>query len=286
MKKFLKIVLFFLSSNNLFGTAQIPDLIIYNGDTLSLYSCPLNSFSNQDLITPQILFGSSGCFYTACWRNYVATWEIIDKELYLVEIRNACYPTTMTGVNVSFKAGNDNDSIGNEYADLKVLFPQRFKNGKVKADWVEGKLISPQGKLLYYFHDGFESIYETELEFTLEKGSLLERKILDNSKTKQSKYSTDQKLLKEFIANNIERKNLPKSDTIIRRVYVQIISSDENGKIDSVNIARGVNGLYDNEAIRVVKSIPEWDVIYRHGEKINQEWTLPIIFDLTDDEIN
>jgi len=28
---------------------------------------------------------------------------------------------------------------------------ERFKNGKVKADWVEGKIISPQGKLLYYF---------------------------------------------------------------------------------------------------------------------------------------
>lgn len=284
MKKILKILLFSLISMKVFGTAQIPDLIIYNGDTLSLYSCPLNSFPNQDLITPQRLFGSSGCFFSACWRNYVATWEIVDFELFLREIRNACYPTSMRGVEASAKSVEDNDSVGNEYADLKVLFPQRYKDGKVRADWMDGELTIPQGKLLYYVHDGFESIYETEIELTIVKGKLIENKILDNSKTKKSKFTEDHKLLMEFIHNNIKPENLPDSDTIKRRVYVEIISSDENGKIDSVKVVRGVNELYDNEAIRVVKSIPEWDVIYRHGKIFHQVWTLPINFDLTGNE--
>lgn len=281
MKRIFNTLLITLISTNVFGTAQIPDLIIYNGDTLSLYSCPLNSYPDQELITPKGLFGSRGCFFTACWRNYVATWEIVDNELFLCEIRNACYPTSLRGVSASFKSAIDKDNVGNEYADLKALFPQRFKNGKVKADWVEGKMTSPQGKLLYYFHDGFQSIYETEMEFTLKKGELIETKILDNSKTKKSKYTENQKLLMEFINKNIKRQNLPETDTIKRRVIVQIISTDENGKIDSVKVVRGVNELYDNEAIRVVKSIPKWEVIYKHGEVFNQVWTLPINFDLT-----
>lgn len=268
---------------NVLGTAQIPDIIIYNGDTLSLYSCPLNSYPNQDLITPQRLFGSSGCFFTACWRNYVATWEIINGELYLCEIKNACYPTSIQNISTSYKSGVDKDSVGNEYADLKILFPKKFKDGKVKADWVDGKMFSPQGKLLYYFHDGFESIYETEIELNIKNGNLIGSKILDNSKTKKSKFTETQNLLSEFIYKNIKRENLPESDSIKRRVYVQIISTDENGQIDSVKVVRGVNEQYDNEAIRVVKSIPEWDVIYRHGENINQVWTLPINFDLTRD---
>jgi hypothetical protein len=281
MKLIIKIFLFSLISMNLFGTAQIPDLIIYKGDTLSLYSCPLGSFPNQDFINPKGLFGSSGCFFTACYRNYIATWEIVDKELYLIEIRNACYPTSMRGVSASFKSGIDKDSLGNEFADLKGLFPQRYEDGKVKADWVDGKLFSPQGKLLYYFHDGFQSIYETELEFVIENGDLIEINTLDNSKTKKSKYTEKPKRLKKYIEKNIERDNLPDSDTIKRRVFVHIISSDENGKIDSVMVIRGVNELYDNEAIRVVKSIPEWDVLFRHGEKFEQSRTLPILFDLT-----
>jgi hypothetical protein len=269
---------------NVFGTAQMPDLIIYNGDTLSLYSCPLSSFPSQDLITPQGLFGSSGCFFTACWRNYVATWEIVDNELFLCEIRNACYPTSMRGVSASFKSGIDKDSVGNEYADLKVLFPKRFKDGKVKADWVDGKLISPQGKLLYYFHDGFYSIYESELEFTIEYGELVEVRNLDNSRTKKSIYSEDHNLLKEYIETNIELENLPEYDTLKRRVFVSILSTDEYGKIDSVNVIRGVNELYDNEAIRVVKSIPKWEVIYRRGKKVERVWMIPINFDLTGNE--
>lgn len=284
MKRSIKILLISLVSMNLFGTAQIPDLILYKGDTLSLHSCPLNSFPNQNLITPEALFGSSGCFFSACWRNYVATWEIIDDKLYLLEVRNACYPTSTRGVLASFKSGVDKDSVGKEYANLKAIFPQRFKDGKVRADWVDGQLLAPQGDLLYYIHDGFESIYEAELEFTIENGTLVETKTHDNSKTKKSKYIEDQKLLMEFIHKSIKRENLPDSDTLKRRVFVQIISSDENGKIDSVKVVRGVNELYDNEAIRIVKSIPEWEVIYRRGKKINQVWTLPINFDLTGNE--
>ncbi|MBS2213846.1 hypothetical protein KEM09_20730 [Carboxylicivirga mesophila] len=281
MKRLIKLLIFVLISANSFGTAQIPDLIIYNGDTLSLYSCPLDSFPNQDLINPQGLFGSKGCFYTACWRNYVATWEIINNELYLTEIKNACYPTNLRDVSASYKGKIEKDSIGSKYADLKKLFPQRFKNGKVKADWVNGKLYAPHGNLLYYVHDGFQSIYESELEVTIVEGAIIGSRILDNSKTKKSKYTEEPKLLKEYIYNNIRSENLPESDTIKRRVIIKIVSSDDNGKIDSVNILRGVNEIYDKEAVRVIKSIPEWEVIYRHGEKVNRGWMIPVNFDLT-----
>ena len=282
MRKFYMIILFSFLTFNAFGTAQIPDILIYNGDTLSLFSCPLNSYPNQDLINPKVLFGGYGCFFTACWRNYIATWEIIDDELYLIKIRNACFPTDLKNVSISYKSEIKIDSIGSEYADLKVLFPQRFKNGKVKANWVNEKLYSPQGKLLFYLHDGFQSIYEAELEFTLKEGKVIEINKLDNSKTKKSKYTEDTQLLKEYIYDNIKTENLPLSDTIKRKVYICVISADETGKIDSVRVIHGVNGIYDKEAIRIVKSIPEWEVLFRHGEKINREWTIPIVFDLTD----
>lgn len=282
MKNTFKILLLLCLPIKMFGTAQIPDLIIYKGDTLSLYACPLDSYPNEKLINPKNLFRSKGCFFTACWRNYVATWEIIDNKLYLTEVRNACYPTALRNVGASYKAGVEKDSIGLEFADLKSLFPDRYENGKVRADWVSGKLISPQGELLYYFHDGFMSIYERELEFTFENGLLIGTEQFDNSKTKKSKYTKDTKLLEEFIYSNINYDNLPKSDTIKGRVIVEVISSDDNGKIDSVEVIRGINTIYDNEAVRVIKSIPEWDVIYRHGRRINQIWTIPIKFDMTE----
>lgn len=282
MKGTIPILLFILISIKSFGTAQIPDIIIYKGDTLLLHNLPLNSFPNEKIIVPKVLFGGSGCFYTACLRNYVATWEIIGDELFLISIKNACYPTSMKGVSASFKGGVSRDSTGTEYADLSTLFPKKYKDGKVRADWVNGKLFAPQGKLLYYFHDGFQSIYEKELQFTLENGIIIKSKELDNTKTRKSKYTEDPKLLMEFISNNIKLENLPKSDSIKRRVIVAVISSDKNGKIDSVKVVRGVNEIYDKEALRIIKMIPDWDILYKHGQKIEIGWTIPIFFDLTD----
>ena len=82
-------------SLNAYGTAQIPDRLILDGDTVSLFDCPLEYYPERDLINPRSLFGGSGCFYTACWRNYIATWKVENDTLFLMEIRNACYPADM-----------------------------------------------------------------------------------------------------------------------------------------------------------------------------------------------
>lgn len=260
-----------------FGTAQIPDILIYKGDTLSLFDCPLDYFHDKELIHPKILFGGSGCFYTACYRNYVATWTIEDNKLYLLSIRNACYPTDMKYVMASYNHGAD--TLGTEYADLEKLFPDRFKKGRVAADWVNAKITSPKGKLLYYFNDGFMSIFEKELEFTFENGNLIQTQEFDNSKTRISKYTQNPKLLKEYIRNNIDYSNVPRHDKPVR-VMVHISGLSTDGKIDKVSIIGKSNGVFDKEAERVVKSIPQWDVFYRHGEVTRgPEWMIPVTFE-------
>lgn len=277
MRKLISKFLFLLLSFQAFGTAQIPDILIYKRDTLYLFDCPLDYFPDQGLINPKRLFGSSGCFYTACYRNYVATWTIEGNKLYLLSIKNACYPTDMKYVNASFNAGAD--TTGKEYADLETLFPDKFANGKVSADWVNTKIISPKGKMLYYINDGFMSIFEKEVEFTFEKGTLIQMQEFDNSKTRTSKYTQDLELLKEFIKNNIDYSNLPRLDKTIK-VIVAVHNSNEDGKIDNVTILRGFNDPFDKEAERVVKSIPQWDVLYRHGKKIRgASWMIPVIFE-------
>jgi hypothetical protein len=276
LRFFLWLIGLLILSNKTFGTAQIPDILIYKGDTLSLFNCPLYSYPDQDKVSLKNMFGSNGCFYTSCYRNYIATWEIIDNKLYLTRIKNACYPTDGKYVAVAYKEVTD--SIGFEFADLKSLFPDRFQDGKVFADWVNEKLLSPKGNLLYYFHDGFESIFEKELEFDFKNGAISSIIEYDNSKTRRSEYTTNEKLLMDFVRNSIDYKNVPEPSERIR-IIVRIVSSNELGKIDSVTVLRGFNEFYDREAVRVIKSIPDWDVTYRHGQKFNQAWVIPVIFE-------
>ena len=90
MKKNLLIIFGIFLSVNLFGTAQISDILIYNNDTVRLYSNPLESYYNKENPRPED-FGIGGCWSTACWRGYQATWEIKDNKLYLVEIADCCF---------------------------------------------------------------------------------------------------------------------------------------------------------------------------------------------------
>ena len=62
-----------------------------------------------------------------------------------------------------------------------------------------------------------------------------------------------------------------------KTVFVQF-SANEQGNIDRVSIIKGSRNVFNQEAARVVKAIPEWDVYYRRGEFEKRIWTIPVIF--------
>lgn len=86
MIRFILIIAGLLITINSFGTAQVPDLIIYKGDTLILHANPLESYYNEDNPRPNHFYVSG--FSTACWRGYQAIWEIKDNQLYLNAIQD------------------------------------------------------------------------------------------------------------------------------------------------------------------------------------------------------
>ena len=262
MKHFRHILTYFiwtLSISKCLATAQTPDILIYKSDTLFIYANPLEQLYKDESQRPKFFGQREGCNSTACWRGYQAKWQIIDNQLYLTEIYSCCY---------------SDDKIK---ANLTELFGEKCINGIVKADWVIADILAPQGELLYYVHMGYGSLYEKELELNIKNGLLIGTKIYDNTKSKKSKYSQDNKLLFNYIYSKINWTELPKLDKKPIRIFIQF-SANEKGIIDSTRIMKGYNPVFDNEAIRVVKSIPEWDIFYRHEihERIN--WTLPIIF--------
>ena len=254
----------------LFSTPQVGDRLIYKGDTLYVYLLYLpNEFYKYDTVTIDNseyinrifsvnLFDEKNCWNTACGKGYRAEWAVIDDILYLTGIYSCCYYR---------------DSIK---ADLVTLFKEKVINGKVKADWITEKLFSPQGKRIYYEHWGYGGINEYELEFYFEKGKLTGTHLYDNTKSRQSIYSQDPEKLYEFIYSNINWKILPKQDTVVEVEF--IFSANENGLVDEVEILKGYNEIYDQEAVRVIKLIPEWDVYFSKGKHTRISLINDIIF--------
>lgn len=257
--KICLMLLLAISMHDAFATAQNPDRLIYKGDTLSIFANPLEALYRSDSLRPKFWGDQSGCITTSCWRGYVAEWKIENDQLYLTGIYSCCFRE---------------DSVR---ANLKSLFGDKVIDGVVKADWFSGSIIAPQGKLLHYVHLGYESIYERELELHFKDGRFTGVETYDNSRTRESSYSKSPGKLQQFIYSNIRWANLPDPQEKEIRVFVSV-SANEDGMVDSVKVLRGENPEYNLEAIRVVKTIPEWDVFFRHGRHYRTSWMIPVIF--------
>lgn len=254
---FLFLLISYLKS---FATGQAPDKLIYKGDTLLLFTNPLEELYINNSLRPKLFeYQGTICASTGCWRGYQAEWTILNKQLYLTGIFSCCF---------------HEDGIK---ADLKTLFGNKFINGKVKADWVNSNLIAPQGKLLYYVHQGYSSLYEKELELQFIKGKLIGSKTYDNSKSKQSIYSQNRAKLYEFIYPKVNWKDLPEIGDKVINISVQF-SANVNGVLDSIKVVKGYDHTFDQEAIRVISTLPKWDVVYRHGKHIRGNSVVNVIF--------
>jgi hypothetical protein len=141
-------------------TAQVPDIIVIAGEELPLFSNPPDSYFNEE--NPRPAFQSMS---TANWRGYVATWEISESALYLVDLKGTI--SGSGGVNIA------------------TIFPDDPE--RIKADWFSGTLRIPRGKCINYMHLGYGSIYEEDLIIEVENGVVKKREIVDNKKASKER---------------------------------------------------------------------------------------------------
>jgi protein TonB len=83
----------------------------------------------------------------------------------------------------------------------------------------------------------------------------------------------------QFIIKNVKYPQLAVDSNISGNVYVQFVV-DTVGKISDVKVARGVHYLLDAEAVRVVKSMPNWIPGKIRGKAVKVRYYLPINFKL------
>lgn len=154
----LTIILTLFSGLKVFATAQFPDKINYNGNEYNLNSNPLEVyFEKNPNKRPKSEVRSS-----ALWRGYVATFEIIDNQLFLKDIEIQYRDTTSKGSNNS----NWKSVLNEVFADQK----------NIQVDWYTGLLVLPQGKVVNYVHMGYGSTYQHYTILELNKGVLTQEK--------------------------------------------------------------------------------------------------------------
>ena len=85
--------------------------------------------------------------------------------------------------------------------------------------------------------------------------------------------------LLQFINDNMKYPTKAQTEGIQGRVAVQFIV-DENGYIIEPNIVRSVEPSLDNEALRLIKMLPQWKPGTLKGKAVKVKYTVPVAFKL------
>lgn len=85
--------------------------------------------------------------------------------------------------------------------------------------------------------------------------------------------------LLRYLAKATKYPEQAKEAGISGRVYVNFVI-DKKGKVTNVSLLRGVHPLLDNEAIRVVKSMPAWKPGKQRNKPVKVLFNVPISFRL------
>lgn len=84
----------------------------------------------------------------------------------------------------------------------------------------------------------------------------------------------------KFIKENFKYPTISKENDMDGMLYVSFVV-DENGKVVQVEIKRGIDQYIDKEAIRVIKSFPDWSPGRQNGQAVKVKQIIPINLTLT-----
>ena len=85
--------------------------------------------------------------------------------------------------------------------------------------------------------------------------------------------------LMKFLSENVKYPKDAQDAKKEGRVIAQFVVTTD-GSVADVKIVRGVYPSLDEEAIRVIKSMPKWKPGTQDGKPINVRYTLPVMFKL------
>ncbi len=96
-------------------------------------------------------------------------------------------------------------------------------------------------------------------------------------------YPGGEEAMYKFIGNNIKYPNIAREKEITGTVIVTFVV-EEDGAISGVQLLKGIGEGCDEEALRVVKSMPKWIPAKQNGVNVKCRFNLPIRF--TIDKVN
>ena len=85
--------------------------------------------------------------------------------------------------------------------------------------------------------------------------------------------------LMEYVGKNIKYPQIARETGIQGRVFTGFVV-EPDGSVSNVKLLRGIGGGCDEEAMRVVKSMPKWKPGKQRGKAVRVSYQIPVFFKL------
>ncbi len=120
---------------------------------------------------------------------------------------------------------------------------------------------------------------DTEIEIVeIEEEEVVEEEIFTIVEQMPGFPGGDEALFK-YLGKNIQYPQLAADAGITGMVYVTFVV-DKDGSVKDARILKGIGGGCDEEALRVVKSMPKWQPGKQRGKSVKVQYNLPVRFTL------
>jgi protein TonB len=83
----------------------------------------------------------------------------------------------------------------------------------------------------------------------------------------------------DYLRKNIKFPPVARENGIQGRVFVTFVV-DKDGKVKEAKILRGIGGGCDEEALRVIRNMPDWKAGKQNGRAVSVQYNLPVNFTL------
>ena len=242
-----------------FATGQDGDIIFVDNERWELLGEPVYADS---VLTERLktVLPKDRSWSTANWKGYTGYWSIKKDILYLDSIQIGIYDKETRKTHY--------ESIPD--GDMRRVFKEHYKRGRIKAGWYTGKIRIAHGGLLHYEHMGFARNYEHELVLNLSRGKVFDRKVSSNRLVCEG-FAFNDKNLTTLSKAFSHSKNYPELAKVDKgfTFMVKDIRVDSLGNLIDCKVGLGrnmENKKLEDEIKATLMTIHPWRTIFLDGE--------------------
>ncbi len=173
------------------------------------------------------------------------------------------------------------DSIGEPFeleGEVMAPVPDTMKAEEKKTACEKLELLEIVGGI-----EDEDFVEPNRLNDTLDDYEFLEGEVVEDISAdiveQMPEFPGGNEKMMEFISSNTQYPQEAKNKGIQGRVLVNFVV-DTDGSVTDVDVMKGIGGGCDEEAVRVVKSMPKWQPGRQRGKAVKVVYTIPFDFKL------